>query len=141
MFINHPSKLCSFAITLGTVLTFLELLASFLLLPFSDTLPPTLPPFQLVVRKFEKSHFIMKRKLMFACFSPLIVLSAMSKTHFSQASVSSKHLPGKKKSKLEKNYSVPLSYRSKYIIYIFSSICVYKYISKYIHRYIYVYFN
>lgn len=136
MFIKHPSKPCSFAITLGSILTFLGLLASFLLLPFSDTLPPTLPPFQLV-RKFEKSHFIMKRNLMFACFSLPIALPAMSKSHFSQECLI-KTFAWQKKSKLEKNYSVPLSYRSKYIIFSLQYVCINIFLNTYIDTYMYI---
>lgn len=100
--------------------------------------PFPFPHFNLLSRSSKSLIYEEKFNI---CLSTSSALLAMSKLHFSQASVSSKHFAWQKKVNLRKNDSLPQSYRCTYIIPIFSSICVYKYISKYIYRYIYLYLN
>lgn len=95
--IYHPSKPGSFATTLGVWPSGIPWVAGLLLLPpFNDTLPPTFPIFQPVVRKFKTSHFIMRGNSVFAGLSPQpsqLCLSPICHKQVSYRSI----LPGKKK--------------------------------------------
>lgn len=95
--IYHPSKPGSFATTLGVWPSGIPWVAGLLLLPpFNETLPPTFPIFQPVVRKFKKSHFIMRGNSVFAGLSPQpsqLCLSPICHKQVSYRSI----LPGKKK--------------------------------------------
>lgn len=92
---------CSFAITLQGVLAFLGFLASFLILPCSDNLPPPFPSSQSVCREIQKVSFYYEEQFK-VCLTVSSALPAVSKAHFSQANVASKHLAKQKNSTWEK---------------------------------------